>query len=100
MPKPQVEQETFSAMDLTWSDLHATPIRPCNLFVVHAQRSGHVLNCGVASQTVKPAGSQVRAKDIQVQVVARILLTEKDITDLIEVLQKNVATRRQLVSQA
>ena len=96
MSKPAPEVKTFSAMDLNWSDLHDTPIRSCNLFVAQVQADGHVLNCGIASPPVKSAGSQIRPKDVRVQVVARLLLSGKHIQDLIEVLQKNVATRREL----
>lgn len=63
--------------NLDWTRLPQVPVHSANVLVVHGTEEGHVLNFGYISPPIEPqGGSTTRFEDLQVQVVARLLLSQ------------------------
>lgn len=87
--------EKVSSIDFDWSGLPDVPLRPANVCVVQAMPDGHVLNFGFAPPPVVP-GPNLKPEDMQVQVVARLVLSSKSADSFLAALRANINRRHEL----
>lgn len=83
------KQVTVQILDLDWSEIHAAPIIPCNVFAIQGHQSGLVLNCGFADPPIKAQGG-ILASDVKVRPGIRIAIAHGDVHQLAAALQKNL----------
>lgn len=84
-----------------WSEARAEPVQAVNVFAAQASREFHVLNLGFVAPPVMVDEVDARRvkqlKSISPHIVARILLAPQQMTELIDILSRNIASREKLL---